>query len=184
MLTQNEETSSATNLEAYADKDLERFILEQEKALEGRKLIAETLLFVGCQVLSNALAILLFQYAVRVWVTYLLVWAISLSPAMADLCNVHFDQLEGGWKITIMKSPFKTAFKLIFGVGVLSVGIHEVRDLIVDTAYGINQVYSEIRAYEHPKSGSYDLIKDFNPLTTLILATAVVFASLYLKDRK
>ena len=179
-----EQKDSPTNLEQYADKDLERFIQEQEQALEGRKLIAEGLLFIGCQVLSNALAMILFQYAVRIWVTYLIIWAVSLTPALGDLCNVHFSQEENGWRVTIMKSPLKTVVKIIFGIGTLAVGIHEVRDLLISTYDGINKVHAEIRAYEMPKSTNYDMVSQLNPLTTLAIATALVFVFMYLKEKK
>lgn len=178
------ESDTPRNLEQYADKDLARFIQEQEQALEGRKLIAEGLLFVGCQVLSNALAMLLFQYAVRIWVTYLIIWAVALTPALGDLCNVHFSQEDQGWRITLMRSPIKTVVKVIFSVGVLAVGIHEVRDLLVQTYNGIYAVHNEIKAYEMPKSGNYDITSQMNPLAALSIATAIVFLVVYLRERK
>lgn len=178
----NQETQSHTNLESYAETELDRFVREQEGKLEGRKLIAESLFFVGCQVLSNSLAVLLFQYALRIWLTYLVVWAIALMPALGDLCNVNFDQTEGGWRVTLMRSPFKSVFKIVIGVGVLSVGISEVREMIIDTTYGINRVYAEIRAYQEPKVYNYDLVQ-LSPWVSLIAAIGVVGFIMYLKER-
>lgn len=179
---QETETQTHTNLESYAETELDRFVKEQESKLEGRKLVAEALFFVGCQVLSNSLAVLLFQYALRIWLTYLIIWAIALMPALGDLCNVHFDQVEGGWRITLMRSPFKSVFKIVIGVGVLSVGISEVKEMISDTTYGIQRIYAEIRAYQEPKVNTYDLVQ-LSPWVSLIAAIGLVGFILYIKER-
>lgn len=183
MLTNNnQETQVHTDLEYYADTELDRFIREQESKLEGRKLIAEALFFVGCQVLSNSLAVLLFQYALRIWLTYLIIWAIALIPALGDLCNVHFSQEDQGWRVTLMRSPIKSIFKIVIGVGVLSVGISEVREMISDTSYGIQRVYAEIRAYQEPKVVNYDLVQ-LSPWVSLIAAIGLVGFILYIKEK-
>lgn len=150
-------------------QELQSFIQEHKATMQGRKLISEFLLFIGCQTLSAGLAILLFQYTFRLWVLCLICYTVGLMPTMPDLCEISLNKTEQGeWEVHIMRSPVKTFLKFLIGIGITYVGINETRDAVKLTYTGISKVYSEIQTYERPSTGQYEL-----PLEPVILFAAI-----------
>lgn len=164
----NENHLKQTVLETE-QKELEAFILEHKTTLQGRKLVSEFLLFVGCQTMGAGLAILLFQFTFRLWVLCLICYSIGLIPTLPDLCEINLNKTESGeWEVRIMRSPVKTFLKFLIGVGITYVGINETRDAVKMTYTGISKVYNEIQTYERPSTGQYEL-----PIEPIILLAAI-----------
>ena len=157
-------------------EQLARFIAEQNSLIASRKLIGEFLLFITCQSLGSALAVLLFQYTLKVWVISWLCYLIGLAPCLEDLSSISFKQRDnGGWEIGIMRSPGKFLFKLVFSIGFTYVGIQEVRQAINTTYNGLNAVLSEVRAYETPATRHYSF-----PVDSTVILMACVLVGLFL----
>lgn len=161
--------------------ELQEFINENKRTINGRKLIGEFLLFVGCQTMSAGLAILLFQFTFKLWVLSLLCYAISAVPTMPDLCDVNINKTDqGGWEVTIMRSPLKTVVKFALGIGITYVGINETKEAVEMTYHNIDQVYAEIHTYERPKTSQYQL-----PVEPMMLIAAIGIVALvsFLRDK-
>ena len=163
-------------------KQLESFIHEQNKVIQGRKLIAEFLLFLACQSLSASLAILMFQYTMKLWIISWLCYLIGLTPSLPELCEIHIGKNEstGNTEVTIMRSPGKFLFKLIFSIGFTYVGISTVRDSTKNTYEGLMHFYGEVQAYEAPRTVHYQW--PIEP-TVLLIATALIGAFLFYRGK-
>lgn len=155
-------------------KELEEFISENKRTIKGRKLIEEFILFTGCQTVSAGLAILLFQFTFKLWVLSLICYTLGLIPTMQDLCEVNLTKNDqGGWEVTLMRSPVKSLAKLLIGVGITYVGINETKGAVEMTYQSIDQVYAEIHTYERPKTSQYQL-----PVEPMMLIAAISIVAL------
>lgn len=150
---------------------LERFIEREEKALEGRKAISELLLRIAFQSLSCGLAILLFQFALSVWVTSLLCYLISLAPLIKGL---SFLPTEGGIKVIIMRDGIRLVVSFIIAVGFTHVKLNEVYSQIQKTDEGINNFLVDLHSYERPTEWQYHFPSQGVILLAAIASTVVL----------
>ena len=163
-------------------RQFEEFAKDQAKVIQGRKLIGEFLFYIACQTLSSSLAILMFQYTIKLWVLTWVCYLIGLAPSLPELCEIHIGKNEqnGNTEITIMQSPGKFLFKLVFSIGFTYVGISTVRDATKKTYEGLLQFYEQVRVYETPKTVHYQF--PVEP-TILLIATALIGVFLFYRGK-
>ncbi len=143
------------NPKDFNEQFIEDYIKTQKARIETRKLIQEMMFFASCQVASASLALVLFQFAVQVLFTTWLCLFIAWIPSLNGLCQVNFQRSEDGWSLSIMNRPLITLIKFISSVGIVTFTIYSITNELTDTANQIQQAYSEIQAYEHPRIESF-----------------------------
>ncbi len=151
---EQEETQESI-AENFSEQFIEEYIQTQKARIETRKLIQEMLFFASCQVASASLAILLFQFAVQVVFTSWLCLFIAWIPSLSGLTEVNFQKTESGWNLRIMNRPIITLIKFVSSVGIFTCTIYSFSSEITNTSNQINDVYTEIQQYEHPKVESF-----------------------------
>lgn len=155
------------------DQLVEKFVERQEARIKVGQLTQEVLFFVGCQVASASLAIILFKWAVIMHMTALLCLTIAWLPLLSQMSEFSFNISDSGWSFTFMGSYFKVIFKFVFGVGVVSLTIHQLNQELVSTTQAIAKTMQEIKEAEYPTIGNY-----LPPYTGTILLVAIVIVSL------
>lgn len=161
------------------DDYLDEFIEKEKRSIEGRKVVSSFLLRMACQSTSCALAILLFQFAVQVWIVALLCYVVALAPVCTGL---QIEQInEENWRVILMRGGIRTVIGLAIAIGFTQVKITETYSQISQTDKNLNKFLGELRAYEHPTSGQYEL----PPQGAILLAAiAIVFILGWLADKK
>lgn len=161
----------------HDEEYLDEFILRERKAIEGRKAVSDFLLRLACQSLSSGLAIVLFQFALHIWLIALICYAIALAPTGFSIEHVDKDN----WRIILMRDGIKTVIGLAITVGFTHIRISEVYSQVAQTDRGLSNFLSELRSYEHPTSNQFEL----PPQGAILLAAVAVVVILgWLADKK
>lgn len=148
---EQQESEQESNSQDFNQQFIEDYIHTQKARIETRKLIQEMLFFTSCQVASATLAIILFQFAVQVVFTTWLCLFLAWIPTLSGLTEVNFQKTQDGWTLRIMNRPIITLIKFVSSVGIVTFTIYSISNEITKTANQINQVYTEIQQYEHPR---------------------------------
>lgn len=146
-----QESDQESNSQDFNQQFIEDYIHTQKARIETRKLIQEMLFFTSCQIASATLAIILFQFAVQVVFTTWLCLFLAWIPTLSGLTEVNFQKTQDGWTLRIMNRPIITLIKFVSSVGIVTFTIYSISNEITQTANQINQVYTEIKQYEHPR---------------------------------
>ena len=161
----NVEDNTSVNLE---DELIRNFVETQKARLALYKTFTEFAFFAGCQILSAALAINLFNYAVSLWFTCLLCLIISWLPLIGNLANISIKVSSEGWEFVIMSDYIQALFKFVIGVGVTSVTIYKLSSELTETNKAIQETYTELNRLQNP-----NIVNFLPPLTGQILLLSV-----------
>lgn len=163
----------------HDDQYLDEFIIKERKAIEGRKTVSDFLLRLACQTASSGLAIVLFQFALHVWLITLVCYIAALAPMALCLDIERLD--EENWRIILMKDGVKVIVSLAIAVGFTYIRINEVYSQIHQTDRNLERFIADLRAFEHPTQPQYEL----PPQGAILLAAVAIVAILgWLADKK
>ena len=158
---------------------LDEFLQRERDAIKSRQGVSKFILHLGCQSLSCSLTILLFQFAVDVWLISLLCYLIALAPFVGSLSTMRVDNEH--WRITIVRKGLPALVGLAITVAFTHIKLMDVYVQLAQTDVGINRFLQDVRAYEHPTEHQYQL-----PSQGIILVASIVivFVLGYVLEKK
>lgn len=157
MAEKNTETQKEKQeiLSEEAQKFLKEFKEEQQQVIETRKNIEDLMFFLSCQISSVSLASILFNYVVGLNVISWLCLFIANLPAISQANGISIEKTEHGWRVVLMKNPFRMTMQFVSGTVLTFLTIKTYQGQIEQTEELINGVYDQIERYETPKVDSF-----------------------------